>query len=273
MTAELVQKRKDIELSLSMEKEARGSADRALKLREEFISVASHELRTPLTALKLQIDLIKRRTAKNVPLSSEAITQVLERCERQIARLSALVEDMLDISRISSGRLSLRLEQVNLKELLNDVVEHYSESLKGAGIEFSVSIEDEIVGYWDAYRIEQVVANLLGNALKYGNAGKIGLRARLETSKSGVLIEVQDQGIGIANKDLPKVFECFERAVPSKNISGLGLGLYISRQIVEAHGGRIEVLSQVGVGSTFQVYLPQNDLRGPTTISHSDTLD
>jgi signal transduction histidine kinase len=187
--------------------------------------------------------------------STERIQKFVEQTLRQVNRLSRLVDDMLDISRIQTKKLALIPEQVNLCELVQDVVDRLSDQFVSVGGEPpSLILCEQAVGNWDRMRIEQVVINLLTNALRYGRGKRVEVRIQVEGGSAHLF--VKDQGIGISKEAQTKIFDRFERAVSSNEVSGLGLGLYISRQIVEAHGGTIRVESELGQGATFEVVLP-----------------
>ncbi|MCM2323901.1 MAG: PAS domain-containing protein [Oligoflexia bacterium] len=225
-------------------------AREALRARDEFLSIASHELMTPLTSLHMQLQLLRRRIGPNA---------TLEICERQSRRLSALVEELLDLTRIRLGKLSIELTEVKLGELINEVLLRLTPQIAQAGSKVDVRVEPELKGRWDRARIDQVVTNLLTNALKYGEGRPITLEAGHGIDLAGrkvVRIAVRDQGRGIPRALQTRIFERFERAVNGAEIAGLGLGLYIVRQIVEAHQGRIGVESEEGQGATFTVELP-----------------
>ena len=228
----------------------------ALSARDEFISIASHELKTPLTSLKLHYQLVARQLAVgNTQALSPRIAQArVESTNRQIDRMIRLIDDMLDVSRISSGRLEVRFEEVELNHLIRSLLERFNEDFKFARCSLQLDLKDVLVCRCDPLRIEQVVSNLLMNALKYAASKPIEMR--LNERDGFAVIEVRDHGAGIPQEKLSRVFEKFERAVSSQYISGFGLGLYISRKIVEAHHGRIEVESELGYGSLFRVFLP-----------------
>ncbi|WP_309888261.1 MEDS domain-containing protein [Archangium sp.] len=230
--------------------------ERAIQARDEFLSVASHELNTPLTSLKLQVQSLARTLtrAEGVALPRERVTTITERTDQQLRRLSRLVSDLLDVSRVHANKLTLDLERVELRELVADVAECFSEEFARAGVRLDLAPCPRVVGVWDRNRVEQVILNLLSNALKYG-AGK---PVRMEVTVDGEVarLSVKDQGLGLREEDRARIFERFERAISANEASGLGLGLYISREIVQAHGGEISVESQLGVGSTFTVTLP-----------------
>jgi PAS domain S-box-containing protein len=223
----------------------------AVELRDEFLSIASHELRTPLTALQLQLQgtahLLERL---NNPINTKFLTK-LEVANRQTNHLATLVNGLLDVARSSLGRLTLEPDDVDLVDLTHEVIERYTPEAHNAGCTIQLDADPEVRGLWDRARMEQVVTNLVTNSIKYGSGRPIEVRV---TSADGwAHLVVRDHGIGIPPADLERVFARFERAVPSKHYGGLGLGLYITRQIVEAHGGTIEVSSEVGHGATFTV--------------------
>ncbi|MFP2956362.1 sensor histidine kinase [Myxococcus sp. 1LA] len=241
----------DAEL-LARERRARSEAQEAVRLRDEFLSVAAHELRTPLTSLRLQHELVVRA------LPSEALARVQGRllgAQRQVTRLSELVESLLDVSRIVAGKLQMNLANVDLVRVVQDVVERMREIFSQAGCDVEVLANGPIHGSWDAFRLDQVVVNLLTNAAKYG-AGK-PIRVALDADAEHARITVRDEGIGIAPEALPRLFGKFERAVSGRHYGGLGLGLFICRQIVEALGGHVSVESVPMAGSLFTVVLPR----------------
>lgn len=232
------------------------AAVEAVGIRDEFLSVAAHELKTPLTSLKLQLNLLARALTRTegqqLPLPMEAKFQA---AHRQIARLNALNDSLLDVSRISTGRLSLELQPVDFSQLITECVERLEPEFARVGCAVSIDLQPEVTGYWDPLRLEQVVVNLLTNAFKYGPGKPVELRLRATGGK--VSFSVKDSGIGIAPEALTRIFRKFERAVPAKNYGGLGLGLYIAKQIIEAMDGCITVDSSPDVGSTFTVHLSQ----------------
>lgn len=231
-------------------------AQEAVRARDEFLSIASHELRTPLTPLQLHLQSLKRTLATASPegLSVETLASKVAVAERQEKRLSRLVSELLDISRIRLGRLELRPEEVDLPSVVSEVLAQYRVELAQAGCTVNVNAPETLHGQWDRTRIEQVVTNLLTNAVRYGHGKPIDIT--LARDGEAVRLVVRDHGIGIAPEDQQRIFERFERA-SSRNFGGLGLGLYIARQIVEAHGGTIHVSSELGVGSSFTVELPR----------------
>ncbi|XYI00391.1 AAA family ATPase [Sorangium sp. So ce1128] len=233
-------------------------AQEAIQRRDEFLVVASHELKTPLTSLQMQVQrgerLLRRRALAELPAERlEAMFQILG---RQTVRLGHLVDELLDVTRLNAGRLTLARAEVDLAALASEVVERMRPQLAASCCRTQLDLKEPVVGQWDPSRVEQVVINLLSNAMKYG-AGKpilVGVRRQADRA----LVVVRDQGIGIAEADQGRIFERFERAVSVRNFGGLGLGLYIVRSIVASHGGSIRVQSKLGAGATFVVELPLN---------------
>lgn len=231
-------------------------ARKAIEVRDEFLSIASHELRTPLTPLKMQIQAVARQLGKDSGnLTPERLIKMVETSDRQITRLSVLIDDLLDVTRISAGKLSLNKEHFSMKEMINEVVSQYSQQFKISDSNVEVVIEGDMMGLWDKVRIEQVIINLLTNAAKY--APKKPVTIKLTKIDSTIKIQVTDQGPGISLENQDRIFKRFERVSDKQNIGGLGLGLYICTQIVEAHRGKIYVESIIGQGSTFTVELPE----------------
>ena len=242
---------------LEREHEARKEAENATQARDEFISVASHELKSPITSLKLKIELMNRNYEKSSePLERAKVQEALLKLDKDADRLLVLVNRLLDITRIQAGKLELSHDECNLNEIINNLIDNALLSPDGKLREIHLDIKDNIVGNWDKSRLEQVIVNLLTNAIKFGNDKPIHIEAHIVSDH--VLLSIQDHGDGIDQGHLKKIFDRFERASAKEGIQGLGLGLYIVKQIVEAHGGTITVVSEVGSGSTFIVDLPLN---------------
>jgi PAS domain S-box-containing protein len=232
---------------------------RAIRARDDFLSIASHELKTPLTSLKMQVQLRERALAAGdvaTAFTPAAIARMVASDVRQVDRLTRLVDDILDVSRISSGRFGLTIgEPVDLVAPVREVLERLAPSLAAAECRVTCDAPTSpVLGRWDRARIEQVVLNLLTNAMKYGRGRPI--HCSVSSSSTSASFMIRDEGIGIAPKDHERIFGMFERAVSANEVSGLGLGLYIARRIVEAHGGSISVESALGQGATFRVDLP-----------------
>jgi signal transduction histidine kinase len=229
------------------------------ELKDEFISIASHELRTPLTAVRGYSDMLMRRV-RTQP-DREADLRALETIYLQVDRMNRLIGDLLDASRITSGHLELRPQRIDLVALVRHVVEQQQPLTPQHRFHFSAE-PPMILGLVDGGRLEQVILNLLTNAVKYSPAGGL-----VEVSVTGdaapdgdfVRISVRDQGIGVPPESLPHLFTRFYRATNAHQArsTGLGIGLYVSHQIVRAHGGEIRVASRPGIGSTFTIELPQ----------------
>jgi PAS domain S-box-containing protein len=233
--------------------EERGRSDRiqeALLERDEFISVAAHELRTPLTALRLKLQGLESSGGLPHPKGERLGAAV-----RQTARLARLIDRLLDVSRIAQGRVEMATEIFDLAVLVRQVAEDYREPAAQARSALELQVPEKVEGSWDRLRIEQVLVNLLSNAVKYGEGKPITVK--LEEVGDVVRLCIADHGIGIAPDDVDRIFGRFQRAAPIRNYGGMGLGLYITRHIVEAHRGTISVASKLGEGSTFVVELPR----------------
>jgi signal transduction histidine kinase len=241
---------------LVREQAARCEAERAVRIRDDFLAMAGHELRTPLTSLHGAIETLLRATRQsllNAP-TPDRVQRMLKVIETQDERLIKLVNNLLDVSRLSEGRLELELEEVDLSAIVYDVVECFREEIARARCRLDIRAQDHVVGVWDRSRLEQVVTNLLTNALKYGAGTQVTISVSADATSAR--LAVADQGIGIAPQHVERIFGRFERAVAGKEYSGVGLGLSIARDIVEALGGTIGVVSEPGGGATFTVALP-----------------
>lgn len=229
---------------------------RSLRMRDEFMSLVAHELRTPLNTLFLETQMrslqLKRGTLGSV--NPDQFEAMIRRDERQIKSMIRLIDDMLDVSRMRSGQLSIRPGQVNLMDLLERVVSDLSLQASATGCKLALRPHPPVEGCWDEFRIEQVVVNLLTNALRYGGGQPV--EVSLQYVKDTVSIHVRDEGKGIAPADLERIFEPYERGARNGEPKGLGLGLYISRQLALSHGGQLCVTSKPGEGSTFTLTLP-----------------
>jgi len=223
----------------------------AVQLREDFLSVAGHELRTPLTSLMLQLRMLERSLS---PESRETMGRRLGILQRQVARLEALVASLLDVGRLSAGRLELEWSEVDLGALTREVLERLADVFEKAGCRVELQADAEVRGRWDAGRLDQVLVNLLANAAKYGAGHPVHVRVEREGALAR--FTVRDEGIGIAPEVLPRIFGRFERGVSDRQYGGLGLGLYISRELMRAMGGEVRVHSRLGEGATFTLELP-----------------
>jgi signal transduction histidine kinase len=235
----------------------RRRTEEALQARDDFLSMASHELKTPLTNLQLNVEGLRRllRTQQSGGPPSDRLLARIDGMDGSTQRLTRLVERLLDVSRIRAGRLELEPEQLDLARLAGTVVEQQREAAARAGCPITIQAPGPVFGNWDRMRMEQVLDNLVGNAVKYG--GSHPIEVSVEGQGEDALVTVRDHGIGIEAGDQERIFDRFERAVSRKHFSGLGVGLWICRQIVTAHKGTIQLESAPGQGSTFLVRLPR----------------
>jgi signal transduction histidine kinase len=234
------------------------------KLKTQFLSMASHELRTPLTAVSGFIQIARRRVSRlsaaadvSPPWREEAqkADETLEMANRQSKKLARLIDELLDVSRLQQGRVEMRLAEIELADIVRDVGERML--LLSKGHEIQTKIEGTAPVVADRDRIEQVLENLVGNAIKYSpDSGRIELS--LHVNGSNAIVSVRDEGIGVAPGEVEKIFGLFYRSPDPRadHVGGLGLGLYISREIVARHHGRLWVERNTGAGSTFHVTLP-----------------
>lgn len=229
---------------------------RAVSMRDDFMSLVAHELRTPLNTLFLETQLRTMQLERsNIDFFNEAgLRKMVERDSRQIHSMVRLIDDMLDVSRIRSGKLSIRPQPTDLASLLERVVNDLNPQATAAGSTISCEPVASVIGMWDTFRIEQMLINLLTNAVRYGEKKPISVRCDVENNS--VHIHVADHGLGISEDNLQRIFAPFERALDKDSSGGLGLGLYITRQLAEAHGGSVSVKSRLGEGSIFSVKLP-----------------
>jgi signal transduction histidine kinase len=234
-----------------------GDLRRALQQRDEFLSMAGHELKTPLTAVRLMAHSLVGLSESR---SDRQFQDRAAKAARAVDRLAKLVDDLLDVKQMQAGSLQLSPQPVDLGRLVADVAESLREPLALARCELNLTAGQPVIGWWDAARIEQVIVNLLSNAMKYGGGQPIEVTVDWASSGSGgeaqARLTVRDHGVGIASSDQERIFERFERASPSDRVWGLGLGLWIVKQIVQAHRGTIAVASSAGRGAAFVVTLP-----------------
>jgi two-component system sensor kinase FixL len=233
------------------------AARQEIEARDRLFSVAAHELRNPLATLELRTEMLGKLLAKReAPVPAEVAAQTIEKMRDQIKRLGALLAKLLDVGTIGGGRMRLSREAVDLAGVVREVVERSSDELTGSGSELSLELEP-VSGRWDRVRIEQVVQNLLSNAAKYGLGGPI--RIRVESRGDEARLVVEDAGRGIPPEARDRIFRPYERLADSAGIPGLGIGLFITSEIVKAHGGSIRVEEGHGGGSRFSVDLPRQD--------------
>lgn len=224
----------------------------AWEARDRQLSIATHELRTPISSILLNLQMLERTAQLKGPLDSEAIARLLAVPSRQLRRLTRMVDLLLDSARVENERLMLDPQPLDLCELVHDAAARLAARFREAGCTLSLDACEPVRGHWDRLRLEQVATNLLTNALKYGG-GHVEVRTQGGTEARLV---VRDHGVGIAAEDRERIFQPYERLRSAASEDGAGLGLYIVREIVRAHGGHIEVTGEPGQGSTFTVVLP-----------------
>lgn len=254
--AALEESRKEQQVLLEQLRETQGELQRSLRMRDDFMSLVAHELRTPLNTLFLesQMRMLQLQRGNVEALGPDRLPAMIARDQRQIQSMIRLIDDMLDVSRIRSGSLSIRPTDFELVALLKRVVADLSLQASGYGASIKLHPHGPVEGRWDEFRIEQVVINLLTNALRYGNGKPVDIV--VEADAQEVRIDVIDSGMGISEEDQRRIFEPFERGTGSGEVKGLGLGLAISRQLAAAHGGRLFVTSDGQTGSIFSLVLP-----------------
>ena len=263
VTRDLTQRRE-----LEEERVRLAHAQEALRLRDEFLSLASHELKTPLTVLRLQLEALRERLSSGERDRDRATGGKLDRSFRACQRLSELVDSLLDASRIASGQFTLHFERADLADIVATAVDRLHEAAEVAGCPLSITA-DTAIGSWDRSRIDQVVTNLVSNAIRYAAGAPIEVRVARDAAalgeaagdgapgaEAGAVIEVRDRGPGLPAGQLSRIFERFERSASMRHYAGLGLGLYVVRQIAEAHGGRVTAENAADGGACFTVRLP-----------------
>ncbi|WP_223533012.1 hybrid sensor histidine kinase/response regulator [Pseudomonas sp. BF-R-30] len=252
----LEQSRREQETLLKRLQSTQLELEQAVRMRDDFMSIVAHEVRTPLNGLILETQLRKMHLARDnsAAFTLDKMHAMVDRDERQIKSLIRLIEDMLDVSRIRTGKLSIRPKRFDLSTLVRELLHNFSQQIDAAEASVSLDATQPVIGNWDEVRIEQVISNLLTNALRYGAKSPISVKVYSEGGQA--LVDVQDRGIGISEENQKRIFQQFERVSARHAVAGLGLGLFISEQIVAAHGGTITVQSRIGEGALFRVCLP-----------------
>ncbi|WP_244222094.1 sensor histidine kinase [Corallococcus exercitus] len=243
-------------LDITALKETEEALQEAVRTRDDFLSVASHELRTPLTSLRLQVDLLRRMSESkgDEPVGSDKVTVRLDAADRQLKRLAALLDNLLDVSRIRTGKLDFELASGDLAPVVHDLVARFEDEAKQAGVALDARVEGPAPCRFDKLRMEQVVSNLIANALRYGQGSPVHVALRQQDGQ--LRLTVRDGGPGVPAAERERIFQRFAQVQGSARTGGLGLGLYIVRQILEAHGGRVWVEDAPGGGAAFVVTLP-----------------
>jgi signal transduction histidine kinase len=242
---------------LDFERDARIEIERSVHVRDDFLAIASHELRTPITPLKIYLAMMKNILIKLEPdliKNQKTLVQTCINSQTQLDSLEKLIEDLLSVTRISAGRLQLARTDVNLSLLVAHVLNRYAEVSSKAGCKINYVCDENVIGYWDPLRIEQIVINIFSNALKYGAGNPIEVSVTKVNRKAKFV--VLDHGIGMTREELSKIFQKFERGGSVKSFGGLGLGLFITKGYVTAHQGSIYAESKLHEGSIFTVELP-----------------
>lgn len=231
-------------------------AQEALRSRDEFLAIASHELKTPLTSILLALQYSLRHLNQNEDKDIAKVKNALETGITQTRRLSALMNDLLNISVISTGNLKIEKEEADLVQIIKDAISGVQLQIERKHIKINFKSNKQIViGNWDKVRLGEVFSNLISNAIKYGKNKPINISLKAE--KKYIIIKVVDRGIGISNDDMKNVFEIFRRTSASKDYKGIGVGLYISKEIIAAHNGEIILESKPDKGSKFTLKLPR----------------
>jgi signal transduction histidine kinase len=242
---------------------AQAQLQRAVSMRDDFMSMIAHELRNPLNSVYLQAQLRRKLLGAARPPDPQAMLKMVERDERQIRSMVRLLDDMLDVSRARTGHLAVVPAPFDLTASTTAVVEAIRAQAQAQGVSVTLAAPETLPMLGDEFRIEQVITNLLTNALRYGQGKPVAVAVGTREHADEVFVSVRDQGMGIAAADQERIFEQFERTEGAAQVAGLGLGLYIARQIAQAHQGRLEVRSAPAEGAEFILVLPVPALAGP----------
>ena len=255
-----VQSKVNVFVALHQQRQAlcatQAELERSIRMRDDFMSMVAHELRTPLNTLFLEAQLRAMQLDKGnmAAFGPEQLRKMVARDSRQIQSMIRLINDMVDVSRIRSGNLSIRPADTELASLLERIVSDLAQRSEAAGTTLVLHAPEPVAGVWDEFRVEQIIINLLTNAMRYGGSKPVTIT--LTRGERHADIVVRDQGAGIAPEDVQRIFAPFERAGAKDVREGLGLGLYIARQLAESHGGELDVESTPGEGAAFRLRLP-----------------
>lgn len=243
----------NIEALLRLQTRARD----AVRARDRFLSIAAHELKTPMTVLRLNLERAVQLVVNDADglVSTGPVEARLTPAVRQLTRLQNLVDSLLDVSRLSTRGMELAMETVDLSRLVQEQVERLQSQARSARVELEATVPPEpVLLFGDPQRLEQAVAHLLTNAIKFGEGRPA--HARLETHDGHAVLTVKDEGVGIAPEDQARIFRRFERVTSGDRFDGLGLGLFLAQEIATAHEGALTVKSALGEGATFELRLP-----------------
>ncbi len=249
LLATAIDRRRAVDERIVAELETRRASD-ALVARDAFVSIAAHELRAPLAAVQLNLEALIALPVQD----TLAVATRLDRIRHSIGRLIATVETVLDLSRLETGRLALSVEVMSFAEVVDEVVDRFRRDAQRAGCAVKVDVARDLFGAWDRTRLEQVLSNLLSNAFRYAAGSPVEIRAAI--AGSHLEVRVSDHGDGIAPEDAVRIFERYQRAARPDRGAGLGVGLFVSREIAEAHGGHLALESRPDAGTTFLLRLP-----------------
>lgn len=237
--------------------DAQAQLQRAVEMRDDIMSMVAHELRNPLNSVYLQAQLRRRMLAAPRPPDQQTVIRMVERDERQIRSMVRLLDDMLDVSRARTGRLAIVPAPFDLVASAQAVVDAIQDQARSQGVAVTLAAPDTLPMEGDEFRIEQVITNLLTNALRYGQGRPVAVTVGLRAPEREAFVAVCDQGMGVAAEDQERIFGQFERTEGAgARADSMGLGLYIARQIAQAHQGRLEVCSTPGRGAEFILSLP-----------------
>ena len=242
---------------------AQAQLQRAISMRDDFMSMIAHELRNPLNSVYLQAQLRRKMLGAARPPDPQAMLKMVERDERQIRSMVRLLDDMLDVSRARTGKLAIVPAPFDLVASTTAVVEAIRDQAQSQGVTVTLAAPEALPIVGDEFRVEQVITNLLTNALRYGRGKPVAVAVGRREHENEAFVSVRDQGMGVAPADQERIFEQFERTEGAAQVAGLGLGLYIARQIAQAHQGRLEVRSAPEEGAEFILSLPLPALAGP----------
>lgn len=234
-------------------------AEQEASLNRDFMAVVTHELRSPLASLHLDLERVRRKLKDRECVSGEEVAEEMTRTLRQVRRLMGLTQNVLDVTQMQRGLFSLDLDVHDLCAVVADAVDSLRPAAERAGCELSFEQCEPLVAYWDKLRIEQVVHNLVGNAIKYGSSGK-RIEVTIERVHTHARVTVRDYGVGIAPADRSSIFEPFFRASTRDAQQSLGLGLYVVREIANAHGGRVQVAESERGGAALIMELPVREV-------------